>query len=167
MFEFVSQIVTRTPIWVWIILAALVFLGTQALRTRTVKRFTVLIAPIAFLILGLVSSRGTVAFAAWAIALLAVGTFTFFVWKPTAGARYVPEGDRLQMPGSVVPMLLMLTIFILNYAINVTLAINPALRSELVWQIVPSVVLGVLSGLFAGRALTMYRLNTATSTFSA
>ena len=163
MFEFLSQILTRTPIWVWAILAALIFLGTQSLRPRTVKRFTVVIAPIAFLILGLTTSRGTIGFASWGFALLAAASFTFFIWKPTSGARYVPEGDQLQMPGSVVPMILMLTIFLLNYIINVTLAVNPALRAELAWQVGPGIVLGALSGLFAGRALTMFRLNTVTS----
>jgi hypothetical protein len=163
MFEFLTQIVTRTPIWVWAILAALIFLGAKALRSRTVKRFTVIIAPIAFLILGLTSSRGTLGFASWGISLVAAAAFTFFIWKPTAGARYVPEGDQLHMPGSAVPMILMLAIFLLNYIINVTLAINPALRSELLWQVGPGVVLGALSGLFAGRALTMYRMNKVSS----
>jgi NhaP-type Na+/H+ and K+/H+ antiporter len=163
MFEFLTQIVTRTPIWVWAILAALIFLGAKALRPRTVKRFTVIIAPIAFLILGLTSSRGTLGFASWGISLVAAAAFTFFIWKPTAGARYVPEGDQLHMPGSAVPMILMLAIFLLNYIINVTLAINPALRSELLWQVGPGVVLGALSGLFAGRALTMYRMNKVSS----
>lgn len=163
MFEFLSQIITRTPIWVWAILAALIFMGAKALRPRTVKRYTVLIAPIAFLMLGLTSSRGTIGFASWGISLLAVASFTFFVWKPTAGARYVPEGDQLHMPGSVVPMVLMLAIFLLNYIINVTLAMNPALRNELLWQVGPGIVLGALSGLFAGRALTMFRMNAVTS----
>lgn len=167
MFEFLSQILTRTPSWVWVILAVLIFMGIRALRPRTIKRFTVLIAPIAFLILGLTSSRGAMGFAAWGASLLAVAAFTFFVWKPTAGARYLPEGDQLHLPGSVVPMILMLAIFLLNYAINVTLAVNPALRSELVWQIGPGVVLGALSGLFAGRAFTMYRMNTVSSTVAA
>ncbi|HPT55176.1 MAG TPA: hypothetical protein PLK42_00790 [Casimicrobium sp.] len=163
MFEFLSQIITRTPIWVWAILAALIFLGVKALRPRTVKRFTVLIAPIAFLLLGLTSSRGAIGFAAWGAAFLAVAVFTVFVWKPTAGARYVPEGDQLHLPGSVVPMILMLAIFLLNYIINVTLAVNPALRGELVWQVGPGVVLGALSGLFAGRALTQYQMNAVSS----
>lgn len=163
MFEFLSQIISRTPIWVWAILAALIFMGGKALRPRTVKRYTVLIAPIAFLMLGLTSSRGTIGFASWGISLLAVASFTFFVWKPTAGARYVPEGDQLHMPGSVVPMVLMLAIFLLNYIINVTLAMNPALRNELLWQVGPGIVLGALSGLFAGRALTMFRMNAVTS----
>jgi hypothetical protein len=163
--EFISQIIRGTPIWVWVILIALIALGVQQLRTRVVKRFTVLIAPVVFLFVGLASSgRSSMAFAMWAVTLLAVAAFTFFVWKPTAGARYDAAQDHLHLPGSVIPMLIMLAIFLLNYIINVALAIHPAWRGELVWQLVPAVVLGALSGVFIGRAATLFRMNCVTST---
>jgi hypothetical protein len=167
MFEFFTQIISRTPMWVWVILAALVFMGTKALRPRVVKRFTVLIAPVAFLVLGLVSSRGAITLVAWVISLFTVAVFTHFFWKSTAGACYVPEGDRLHLPGSFMPMTLMLSIFWVNYVINVTLAINPSLRGEFAWEVGPGLVLGALSGLFAGRALTMFRMNTLKSVSAA
>ena len=63
------------------------------------------------------------------------------------------------MPGSIVPMLLMLSIFLFNYVISVALAINPAFRSELVWQVGPALILGALSGIFIGRAATLFRMN--------
>ena len=110
------------------------------------------------------AGRGPAGFSAWALTLSAVAAFTFFVWQPTAGARYDAGTDRLNLPGSAIPMLLMLAIFLLNYVINVVLAINPALRSELAWQVGPAVVLGALSGVFAGRAATLFRMNRATAT---
>ena len=162
--QFALQIIGTTPGWVWGILAALVALGVQQLRARTIRRHVVLIAPVAFLFVGLLAAgRGPAGLVAWAASLLAAAAFTFFVWKPTAGARYDAAIDRLRVPGSVVPMLLMLTIFLLNYAINVSLAINPALRSELVWQVGPAMVLGLLSGVFAGRAATLFRMNRSTA----
>jgi hypothetical protein len=158
--EFASQVFKGTPLWVWGILAALVVLGIQQMRPRAVKRYTVLIAPVAFLAVGLMAAgRGPAGFTAWAFTLVATAAFSYFVWQPTGGARYDARSDRLNMPGSVVPMLLMLSIFLLNYAINVTLAINPALRGELAWQVGPAVVLGALSGLFIGRAATLFRMN--------
>lgn len=166
--EFASQILKGTPFWVWGILAALVVLGAQQLRPRSIRRYSVLIAPVAFLMVGLMAAgRGSVGFTAWALTLLATAAFTFFVWQPTAGARYDASGDRLNMPGSVIPMLLMLSIFLLNYAINVTLAINPALRGEFVWQVGPAVILGALSGLFIGRAATLFRMNRSHTTSAA
>ena len=155
--EFISQVFKNTPIWVWAILIALIVLGTHQLRPRVVSRYSVLIAPLAFLFIGLTAtSRGSIGFTAWALALLATVAFTFFVWQPTASARYNSSTDRLHLPGSVIPMLLMLTIFLLNYVINVALAINPMLRAELSWQVGPAVVLGALSGVFIGRAATFF-----------
>ena len=162
MSEFAIQVLQRTPIWVWAILAALIYLGSKQLKPRVVKRYSVLIAPVAFLFVGLMAAgRGQVGFVTWAVSLISLAAVTFFVWQPTNGARYEANGDRLHMPGSVVPMLLMLAIFLLNYVINVVLAINPAYRSELVWQMVPALILGALSGVFIGRAATLFRMNAA------
>ena len=160
MSEFAIQILKNTPIWVWAILAALIYLGSKQLKARVVKRYSVLIAPVVFLFVGLMAAgRGPVGLATWAVSLTSLAVVTFFVWQPTGGARYEPSGDRLHMPGSVVPMLLMLAIFLLNYVINVVLAINPSYRGELVWQVVPALILGALSGVFIGRAATLFCMN--------
>lgn len=158
--EFIRQVLKNTPVWVWAILVSLIVLGVNQLRTRTVSRYSVLIAPVVFLFIGLTAAgRGSIGFAAWVLALLATAAFTFFVWQPTTGARFTLSTDRLHLPGSVIPMLLMLAIFLLNYVINVSLAINPALRAELPWQVGPAVVLGALSGVFIGRAATLFCMN--------
>ena len=158
--EFISQVIKGTPIWVWAILVALVVLGVKQLRNRVVPRYSVLIAPVAFLFVGLMAAgRGPIGLSAWALTLLIAAAFTFFVWPPTGGVRYDAGTDRLHLPGSMVPMLLMLSIFLLNYVINVVLAINPALRGEMIWQVGPAVILGALSGVFIGRALTLFRMN--------
>jgi hypothetical protein len=158
--ECIGQILKGTPIWVWVILVALIVLGVTQLRPRVVTRHSVLIAPAIFLFVGVMAAgRGPLAFFAWALTLLATFALTFFVWQPTAGARYDTSRDRLHLPGSVFPMLLMLSIFLLNYVINVALAIKPALRSETLWQVGPAIVLGALSGVFIGRAFTLFRIN--------
>ncbi len=160
MSEFAAQILKNTPIWVWAILAVLIYLGSKQLKPRVVKRYSVLIAPVVFLIVGLTAAgRGPVGLAAWAASLISIAAVTFFVWQPTNGARYEANGDRLHVPGSVVPMLLMLTIFLLNYVINVVLAIHPAFRGELAWQVGPALIFGALSGVFNGRAATLFRMN--------
>ena len=160
MSEFAFQILKGTPLWVWAILGALIYLGVKQLKARVVRRYSVLIAPMVFLFVGLMAAgRGPVGFGVWAVSLIGFAAVTFFVWQPTAGARYEVNGDRLHLPGSVVPMLLMLAIFLLNYVINVVLAIHPAYRSELVWQVGPALILGALSGVFIRRAATLFRMN--------
>ncbi len=163
--EFMGQVLKNTPVWAWAILVALIALGINQLRTRVVSRYSVVIAPVVFLLVGLMTaSRGRVGFWVWALTLLVTAAVTFFVWQPTGGARYEASIDRLNLPGSVIPLLIMLTIFLLNYVINVALAINPSLRSDLVWQVGPAIILGALSGVFLGRALTLFRMNRRSQT---
>ena len=158
--EFIVQVLKGTPVWVWVILAALVVLSARQLKTRVIKRYTVLIAPVVFLLVGLMAAgRSPLGLSVWAVSLLTSAALTHFVWQPVGGARYDAGTDRLNLPGSVIPMFLMLSIFLLNYVINVALAIKPALRGEFVWQIGPAVLLGALSGVFIGRAATLFRMN--------
>jgi hypothetical protein len=87
-----------------------------------------------------------------------MGAFTALVWKPIGNARFDATTDRLLLPASVMPLIIMLSIFLLNYVIAVTLAIHPGYREMLAWQLGPALVLGALSGVFMGRAATLFRL---------
>lgn len=163
--EFIGQVLKGTPVWVWFILAALIVLGIKQLRSRVVTRYSVLIAPLVFMLVGLTAAgRGPAEFLVWALTVIVAAACTFFVWQPIAGARYDASSDRLHLPGSVMPMLLMLSIFLLNYVINVAQAVKPALRSELLWQIGPAIILGALSGVFIGRAATLFCMNRSPQT---
>jgi hypothetical protein len=156
---FLLQVIKGTPVWVWVILAALIVLGVQQMRPRSVKRYVVLIAPIVFLIIGVVSTgRSTVGFIAWAAAIVGAGVFTALVWKPVGSARFDASTDRLLLSASVIPLIIMLSIFLLNYVIAVALVLHPAYGETLIGQIGPGLVLGALSGVFMGRAATLFRL---------
>lgn len=158
--EFASQIFKGTPFWVWIILVLLVGLGLRQLKPRTIKRPTVLIAPIVFLLIGLMGAgRGPAGLTAWALMLGSTALATFFIWQPKSTVRFDSSSDRLTLPGSVIPLFLMLAIFLVNYVVNVTLAIHPALKTTLFWQVGPALLLGALSGIFMGRAATLFSMN--------
>lgn len=156
--EFASQIFKGTPFWVWIILVLLVGLGLRQLKPRTVKRHTVLIAPIVFLLVGLMGAgRGPVGLTAWALMLFSTAVATFFIWQPKSTVGFDSSSDRLTLPGSIVPLLLMLAIFLLNYVINVTLAIHPALKSTLFWQVGPgSFIRCVIGNFYGARRYTVW-----------
>jgi hypothetical protein len=112
MFEFLQQVLRGTPTWVWAVLALLVALGARQLRPRVVKRETVLIAPIGFLILGLVTSgRHGLGFVVWLVTFIAIASFTLLVWRPIGRARFDAVQDRLHLPASAIPLVIMLSIF--------------------------------------------------------
>ena len=120
-----------------------------------------LILPVALLALGLSSTAaGFIALpASAALWLLALTAGAALGWRrpPPAGARWLPTEQRLQLPGSWMPMLLIVAIFSLRYAANVGMAINPAWRSAPALLLPLALLYGALSGVFLGRALTLFR----------
>ncbi len=159
MIEFVGQVIRGTPLWVWAVLLLLGALGARQLHDREVQPATVLIAPIGFLIFGLLTTRRNgLSLSVWGVALVVGALFTMFVWRPVGQARYDAQTNRLHLPGSVVPICVMLSIFLLSYVIQVALSIEPSRNATLLWQIAPGLTLGLLSGLFLGRAVLLFRL---------
>ncbi len=51
----VLQIVANTPIWVWVLLAYLLFIGIRALRPSTAPLWRIAILPMVFFVWGLAS----------------------------------------------------------------------------------------------------------------
>jgi hypothetical protein len=160
MIEFVVQVIKHTPLWVWAILLALSALGLRQLQSRALKPYVVLLAPAAFFVLGLVTSgRSTAAFAAWAAALLLVASGVYLCLRPIGTARFDALSQRIHVPGSAWPLFFMLTIFLLNYVVNVAQAIEPSLLKRTLWQLGTPAALGALSGGFLGRSLSLFALS--------
>ncbi|MBX7228103.1 MAG: hypothetical protein K1X48_00650 [Burkholderiaceae bacterium] len=157
--EFTSHLLQRTPLWVWGVLLMLITLGVRQLKPRVVKRQTVLIAPTVFLVIGLMGAgRNLMGFSIWMLMLVCTAVVTFFFWQPQQRIRLDRGSDKLLLPGSLIPLFLMLTIFLLNYAINVIFTRHPELKNSFFWQVGPGFLLGSLSGIFMGRAATLFFL---------
>jgi hypothetical protein len=158
----ILEILSHTPIWVWGLLAALLALGWSQTRTRHVAPPRLLILPLVLMGLGLTSmAPGFAAVpltaAVWLLALLA-GAALLASRAPSAGAQWLPTEQRLQLPGSWVPMLLIIVIFSLRYSANVGMAFNPGWRSAPEVLLPLSLLYGGLSGFFLGRALGLFKL---------
>lgn len=156
------QILTHTPLWVWALLTALLALGLWQRRQRHVRRGQLLALPLALLVLGLWSmAPGFVAqpllAGAWLLALLAAAHLGRRLPTPAA-ARWLAAEQRLQLPGSWVPLVIILCIFSLRYATGVSLALHPEWRSMLSAQLPLALAFGTLSGIFLGRALGLRAL---------
>ncbi len=149
------DILRYTPLWVWGLLAALVALGVSQMRTRRVSRVRLMALPAVLMLLGLFSTATAFreplpALAAWSAAL-ALGAFAgWHLLRPAA--TWDPASRKLLLPGSVLPLALILAIFLLRYAGTVALVMHPAWRSSLAVALPLSAAFGSLSGLFAGRA---------------
>ena len=162
------QVVSHTPLWVWGLLAALVWLGASQLRDRTASLRRTQLMPLGmgvFSIAGLLSAFGgsgaaaAQALAAWLAA--AVATTALALWlqpTPPNGTTYAPASRSFHVPGSAMPLALILGIFLTKYFVGIELAIQPGLARDSVFALQISALYGLFSGLFAARALRLWRL---------
>lgn len=161
--ESIGPIVRQTPPWVWGLFAALLALGLSQLRARTAGRRRVIVLPAAmglFSVLGTWTALGRSPHAAaaaltWMAA--AAGAFAFMASRPSAG-RFDPVRRRYHLPGSAVPLLLILGIFLLKYGVGVELALAPQQVNDAGFALTVAGLYGALTGLFTGRAWGLVRL---------
>jgi hypothetical protein len=158
-----SDIVTKAPIWVWPLLLVLIALGLMQSRNRTVPPQPIIVISTAMLCLsayGVISSfQGSVlALLAWAKLL----TITLLICQKMGypqGWQFDANTGRMQVPGSWLPMALFLGIFLTKFAVGAALAMRPALAQQLNFALPISALYGLLSGIFAARALHALRLS--------
>jgi hypothetical protein len=116
-----TNIVTGAPGWVYILLVVLVALGVRRLRTREVPVVIALIPTAAFMIWSIV---GAYFFAVTAGFLVAAAAWLV---GATAGAitERLPD-QRVRQPGSALPLILYLSVFVVRFACGAWAAIKPA-----------------------------------------
>lgn len=158
------QIVTHVPVWVWVILAVLIVLGTRQSRPQQVTRKRLLVLPLVWLVFGAwgvqrgfgqASSAG-VAILAWAGGLLAsVGALVATGWP--GKARFEPADGLYRVPGSWLPLGVMLAIFCARFAVGMALAVQPGLAHSAMFAAAASLSFGLLSGFFVGRSINILR----------
>jgi hypothetical protein len=159
----IGAVLRGTPLWVWGLLAGLVVLGATQLRDRTASLVRVSLVPVAmtgFSAWGTWSAFGGSAVGAQVIGVwLLVATAMAAVLAPQrAVASYDHARREYRLPGSVVPLLLIVGIFLVKWTVGVELAMQPARAGDAHFALSMAAVYGVFSGLFIGRAARLWRL---------
>lgn len=161
----IVDIVRQTPLWVGGLLAFLLSLGLSATRQRNVALARLVLLPLAMLGLALWGVQSAFAASGRLGALLAVWALGYAAMLALAARLPVPAGTRydaarrsFQLPGSWVPMGLILAVFLMKYGIGVQLAMAPELAHQAGFAYTVSTLYGLLSGLFGARTLRLLRL---------
>jgi hypothetical protein len=155
------EILKRTPPWVFVLFFVLLALGYSQSKERAVKRGSVSVLPIVMITLSFYS-----VFSAFGIA--PVG---FIFWLFGSGAavllglvltvprsvRYSTETQLYLVPGSWLPLVLMMTIFFIRYYVGYVFARQLPIAVEPVFIGSISFCYGIFSGLFFARALVIWR----------
>ena len=161
--EALRPILRQTPVWVWGLFAGLLALGTSQLRDRTASVARVSLLPLVMTVLsvsGTFSALGNSPHAAMAIAAwLGAAALAFaLLARGRAHAQFDPAQRVFHLPGSAVPLLLIVGIFLVKYVVGVDLAMAPQLVRDPQYVLSVAALYGAFTGVFVGRASRLWRL---------
>jgi hypothetical protein len=157
----ILQIVANTPIWVWVLLAYLLFIGIRALRPGTAPLWRIAIMPVIFFVWGLFSlyqlhGLSLARVLPWALALVG-GTAIGMAIANLQPIRADKMRHLVRMPGGPLTLILILLIFATKYEFGFLHATQPALFAEPRFWLAEIAISGVLAGMFIGRFAGLWR----------
>lgn len=152
---FAYQVLVHTPVWVFALLAYLIWQGVQAMQPRTTPIWRALIVPVVFIVWGISrigfghqdSAWPLVAWFLAALALLPLGVRTP---RPFELDRATGQIIR---PGSPIGLVRNLIVFASQYTVGVISAIDAGDRALAV--IVGRTISGATAGYFIGSTIAL------------
>lgn len=158
--QILIRILSGTPLWVAPLFLGLVALGYLQSKPRDIAPAMVPILPLAlggFSLSRLFSAFGpdAMALAAWAAGTAAALLLNRALKQP-AGARWSADSGSFHVPGSWVPLVLIMIMFFARYALAVSQATAPGPAHAAGFAAAVSACFGLLSGTFLARALWVW-----------
>lgn len=158
----VVAIISHTPLWVWPLLAFLLYRGWQARATRELPILRALALPLVMLglslsglVLGLGHHAGSAVLGAAALVLSA---WLSYRSRAARAIQVDAVQHRLRQRGSWQPLLLTMGIFVVKYTAGALQGLHPELLAQ-PWFALPQAALyGAFAGIFAGKLLRIVQL---------
>ena len=150
-------ILTNTPPWVFALLALLIWQGCMALRPRSQPLARLLIIPAVFFLMGLsrlvLGARSIDLQLIWLASAAAFAALALYT-RPRS-VTIDGETGRILRPGSVVPLIRNITVFVLQYAV----AVVTAMKLGAAWEVAAAgqAVSGACAGYFLGWTIALLR----------
>ncbi len=152
-----SQFLTGAPVWVWPLLAALLFVGFNAMRTRTSPVVLLYLLPLlGFLSLRSVNGVATSA-GVWGVFLLTYLTGGALGYRFQASRVLAKTGRHVRLAGEGLTLIVILILFSANFVTGVLTAVAPDTLVSGAFQAGFAAILALASGSFLGRALSIWR----------
>ena len=152
----IQQIISHTPVYVWALLAFLIYRGVAAAKDREVSLLKLFIIPVVMLVISLagINGHGLLGAGVWGVWLTGMLAAVLIIWMADKGGIVVNRaaGTVLQR-GSWTPLVLMIAIFASKYTVAVLSAMHPELQHQTLFVVAVSGLFGVLNGVFIGRLL--------------
>jgi hypothetical protein len=162
----ISGILQNTPAWVWAVFIALLAFGLMQARNRRIPRILVFVLPAVMLPLSLYAVEAAFGFAplplsAWCIGVATAVALNQAIFQTPAGVRFVSSENKFDLPGSWLPLMLMMTIFCARFVLGVARVMNPALIGNSTFIVTVSAILGLCSGMFLARSIRILAVQRA------
>lgn len=151
------QIISHTPIWVFILFLVLVIFGFLQTRSREVKFIASFILPTGMVILSFVGVLSSFGFEflpvmLWGLGVLAL-SFIGYKIIPLKGVVYHFERGVFSIPGSWLSFIVVMAIFFTKYSVAVMKATNVSLVHNFTFILILCLAYGAFSGFFVSRAI--------------
>jgi len=155
----IIDILTHTPLWVWGILAALVVLGLKQTRDRQLSPVRLTVLPLIFIGLSLsgllrIAAGLPLAIGTWACGFACVALLLRQALA-VPRARWSAATQTVHVPGSWLPLVLIVGLFLMKYGVGVTLAIHPEQGVDPMFNGACEFVYGLFAGLFWFRSRSL------------
>ncbi|BFL85085.1 hypothetical protein LFREDSHE_35350 [Shewanella baltica] len=150
----IGTIVSHTPMWVFALLAGVIYLGLSQTKDRQLSLGRVLLMPAVMTIWSVMSLNSSLhsplALVLWGVSLLlTVG----LAWSLLPKTPVSYQAGLYHIKGSWLPLMLILGIFIIKYAVAYTLATQANILENYLFIAITSATYGLLSGIFILRAV--------------
>jgi hypothetical protein len=141
-------------------------LGASQLRDRTAGVARVSLLPLGMTIFSVSGTWTSLsasphlpgAAVAWAAAAVTAVTAVALVAPDRTAAQFDPASRTFRLPGSVVPLLLIVGIFLVKYGVGIELALAPQRVRDAQFALGIAAVYGAFTGVFVGRAARLWRM---------
>ena len=152
------RILINTPVWVFVLLAYLIWQGWQARQKRTQAIWRMLIVPLVFFLMGLsrlvlARDHGLEPMLAWFVAAVLFASLALFRGPQLLAVD--KEKGVVTRPGSWSGLIRNITVFSLQYGVAVSTAMK--LEPHLAVAIIGHAVSGASAGYFSGWAAALLR----------
>jgi len=153
-------LISHTPVWVFAILFVLLVVGSIQTKARKVSANTIFILPIAmvfFSVFNVYSAFGFTFFiiSAWFFGLI-LSIFIGIKLGEPKDVNFSIEDNTVVIPGSWIPLFIMMVIFFTKYFVNVAAALEFSIIFEANFILFISAIYGVCSGVFISRGLITF-----------
>lgn len=153
-------VISHAPVWVWVLLAALLLRGIKALQPRTMSLARLLLLPVAFLVWGgyalcVETGMSCIALLLGVVGLGVGSVIGWWCWRATPALKATDEVGHVIRAGSALPLCFILVAFISRYIMTAYLHMHPAALDSS-WRMAGvGLWSGVVDGVFWGGSFNL------------